>query len=259
MPVHDWTRVYAGCFHDLHQAWIVEIRTVLNSGLLPPGYYAQAEQVTGLGKPDILTLQNSEDDLAEEGLTFGESLQGAVALADHPPKIAYTLEVEADIYAAKADWVVVHHVSDDRVVALIEIVSPGNKHTKSALDRLVKKLDELFLDQRHILLIDVLPPGQHDPLGVHESFWSRHYDQCPGVSPEKPVTLASYRSGALPTAYFEPTALDQPLREMPLFLEPDWYVNVPLEVTYQKAFAGIPAKWKRVLEAPSAGSDTAST
>jgi len=251
MAVHDWTRVFAGCFHDFHQGWIPEIRSALNAGLLPPGYYAQAEQVTGIGNPDVVTLQNLDDegdDDANGGMSFGDSLAGAVAIAEHPPKISYTLEVDEDIYAAKADWVVIHHVSDDRVVALIEIVSPGNKHTKSALDRLVKKLDELFLDQRHILLIDLFPPGTHDPLGVHESLWSRHYDQCPGVSAEKPLTLASYRSGHLPTAYFEPITVGQPLRDMPLFLEPNWYVNVPLEATYQKAFAGIPAKWRRVLD-----------
>lgn len=249
MPSHDWTRVFAGCFHDFHESWITHIKETLNAGLLPPGYYAQSEQVTGVGKPDVVALENldlTED--GEDGLSYLEGLRGAVAIAEHPPRLTYTLEVEADIYAAKADWVVIHHVSDDRLVALIELVSPGNKHTKSALDRLVKKLDELFLDQKHLLLVDLFPPGKHDPLGVHESFWSRHYDNCPGVSVEKPLTLASYRSGHLPTAYFEPVSVGQTLRAMPLFLEPNWYVNVPLEETYQKAFAGIPAKWKRVLE-----------
>ncbi len=26
MPVHDWTRVEAGIFHDFHHAWIEEIK-----------------------------------------------------------------------------------------------------------------------------------------------------------------------------------------------------------------------------------------
>lgn len=249
MPVHDWTRVFAGCFHDFHESWITHIKEALNAGLLPPGYYAQEEQITGVGNPDVLALENLDEVFqGDSTMSFEESLRGAVAIAEHPPRLTYTLEVEADIYAAKADWVVIHHVSDDRIVALIEIVSPGNKHTKSALDRLVNKLDKLFLDQKHLLLIDLFPPGKHDPLGVHESFWSRHYDNCPGVTAERPVTLAAYRSGHLPTAYFEPSALHHPLREMPLFLEPNWYVNVPLEETYRKAFAGIPAKWQRMLE-----------
>jgi hypothetical protein len=32
MPVHDWSRVGPGIFHDFHCAWIVEIRNVLNEG-----------------------------------------------------------------------------------------------------------------------------------------------------------------------------------------------------------------------------------
>ena len=47
MPVHDWTRTYAGAFHHLHVTWLVEISRALNQGLLPPGYYALGEQVIG--------------------------------------------------------------------------------------------------------------------------------------------------------------------------------------------------------------------
>ncbi len=34
------------------------------------------------------------------------------------------------------------------------------------------------------------------------------------------------------------------LIEMPQFLEPGRYVNVPLEQTYMAAFAGVPQRWK---------------
>jgi hypothetical protein len=42
MPVHDWTRVEAGIFHDFHTVWAVAIRNALNDGLLPKGYYVMA-------------------------------------------------------------------------------------------------------------------------------------------------------------------------------------------------------------------------
>ncbi len=38
---------------------------------------------------------------------------------------------------------------------------------------------------------------------------------------------------------------------MLLFLEPGAYVLVPLEATYQRAFAAVPRRWQRVLEAPA--------
>jgi hypothetical protein len=40
MPVHDWSRVSAGVFHDFHNTWIVELKNALNGGVLPCGYYA---------------------------------------------------------------------------------------------------------------------------------------------------------------------------------------------------------------------------
>ena len=57
MPIHDWSRVFDGAFHDFHHVWIGELRNALNSGILPPDYYAMAEQVAGPTVPDVLTLQ----------------------------------------------------------------------------------------------------------------------------------------------------------------------------------------------------------
>ena len=39
MPIHDWTKVEAGIFHDFHSDWIQVLKRALNSGLLPPQYY----------------------------------------------------------------------------------------------------------------------------------------------------------------------------------------------------------------------------
>src|SRR4051794_1531398 len=44
MPVHDWTRVHAGLFHHFHQRWVQALCDRLNTGDLPPGYYALSEQ-----------------------------------------------------------------------------------------------------------------------------------------------------------------------------------------------------------------------
>ena len=52
-----------------------------------------------------------------------------------------------------------------------------------------------------------------------------------------------------PTACFEPTAVGHVLIDMPVFLTPDVYINVPLEATYQEAWHGVPRRWKEVIEA----------
>ena len=54
MPIHDCTQVSAGIFHDFHQDWTIEIRRRMNRGILPPGYYAMADQRVSGPEPDII-------------------------------------------------------------------------------------------------------------------------------------------------------------------------------------------------------------
>ena len=48
MPMHDWTKVYSGLFHDFHQGWSITIRNALNGGLLPKGMSAFIEHKVGV-------------------------------------------------------------------------------------------------------------------------------------------------------------------------------------------------------------------
>src|SRR5207253_7600323 len=82
MPIHDWTRVDAGIFHDFHHAWIEETKRALNRGLLPPEYYALAEQIAGGLGPDVLTLQAPTN-----GASFPHSPSSGIALATAPPRV----------------------------------------------------------------------------------------------------------------------------------------------------------------------------
>lgn len=52
-------------------------------------------------------------------------------------------------------------------------------------------------------------------------------------------------------SYVEPVAVGDLLIDMPLFLAPGWYVNVPLEQTYQAAYRGVPRRFREVLETTS--------
>jgi hypothetical protein len=149
--------------------------------------------------------------------------------------------------------VVVRHVSDHRVVALIEIVSPANKDRRDHLRDLAGKLVQCLESDIHILLLDLLPVSRYDPHGIHGAVWSA-YDTEPYVPPaDGPLTLAAYigRPGD-PEAFLEPVAVGQPLPDMPLFLCLERYIQVPLEATYQMAYRDMPAFWREILEAPAA-------
>ena len=101
----------------------------------------------------------------------------------------------------------------------------------------------------HVLLVDILEPGMHDPLGMHGAVWARIDDSKPYPMPaEKPLTLASYVAGNIPNAYVEPLALGDVMPDMPMFLDPDWYIHVPLEATYATSYRGVPGRWRDVIE-----------
>jgi hypothetical protein len=117
MPIHDWTRVEAGDFHHFHQTWIPLLAAALNSGGLPPGFMALAEQVTGRPIPDVVTLQS-------------RSPMGGVAVAPAPAPFARVIQkFERINYAKRADRVVIRH-GRGRVVAIIESgISRGGRPT----------------------------------------------------------------------------------------------------------------------------------
>jgi hypothetical protein len=248
MPIHDWTRVEAGIFHDFHHEWISTLKHALNQGILPSTYYALAEQTAGGLHPDVLALERTRPGASSGDDSPKESERnGGIALATTPPRVRFTASAELEVYARKRDRIAIRHVSDDRVVALVEIVSPGNKASRHALRAFVEKALEFLEAGIHLLVLDLFPPGPRDPQGIHAALWSEILDDGFQLPPDKPLTLASYSAGYVKRAFVEPVAVGDELPPMPLFLEADVYVSVPLEATYQAAFAAVPKRWRDVL------------
>jgi hypothetical protein len=242
MPVHDWKRVKAGIFHDFHHAWIEEIKRALNGGLLPEGYYAMAEQQAAGFGPDVLTLQGR----ASEGQPSNQGNGRPLVLTR--PNTRFVAESDAEFYRRKKSSVVIRHISGDRMVAMIEIVSPGNKASRKAFRAFVDKACELLEYKIHLLLIDLFPPTKRDPNSIHAAIWEEVKDEPFELLADKPLTLVAYESALTTKAYIEPVAVGDSLPDMPLFLEPEAHVPVPLEATYQAAWAALPRRWREVLE-----------
>jgi hypothetical protein len=250
MPLHDWTRVDAGIFHASHVAWIPELQKALNAGLLPEGYYALAEQHAGRSIADLLTLHASPASL--DPLPARPPLPpatGGVALADAPPRTRRRHPVEPAALVRRRS-LAIRHVSSHRLVALIEIVSPANKDRSRHVQEFVDKAASALDLGVHLLLVDLFPPGPQDPSGMHGAVLRElePYGEPYDVPADEPATLASYAAGPPVEIYVEHVAVGTQLPEMPLFLDPDHYVNVPLEPNYRAAYDGMPAFWCGVLE-----------
>lgn len=242
MPVHDWTRVSAGTFHDFHCTWIPLIKIRLNDGLLPSGYYAQVEQAAGETTTDVLALQTDERDARQHEEPAG------IAVSVAPPQVEITASLEAAHYAAQRRRLVVRHSSDDRVVAVIEVISPGNKAGRREWRKFIDKATGLIQESKHLLVVDLLPPTRRGPNGVHGAIWAELGDDSYTVPPGKPLTMASYAADEIPRAYVQPLAVGDNLPFMPLFLTSQTYVSVPLEETYTAAYRSVPQRWRAVLE-----------
>ncbi len=245
MPIHDWTRVDAGIFHDFHLSWIAEIKRSLNGGLLPAGYYALAEQVTGDFGPDVLTLERP----VQRSPSATEP-SGGVAVAEAPPRVRFHCQPEADMYATKARTVVIRHRSRHQIIAMIEIVSPGNKAGATAFAAFVHKADQTLLSGIHMLIVDLFPPTARDPDGIHRVIWARESDGDFALPADKPLTCVSYVGYPKLAVYLEPVAVGDPLPDLPLFLTPEVYVPVPLEATYRAAWEAVPEFLRDLLSAP---------
>ena len=242
MPIHDWTRVRANQFHDFHQSWTIAIRNVLNAGLLPPGFFAMAEQITGGPEADVVALELTPPAVtaASPGL--------AVELA--PPNTRFVVRSEATNYARKANRITVRHPDGD-VVAVIEIVSPGNKDSRHAVRALARKAVAFLQAGVHLLIVDLFPPNRRNPQGIHKLIWDRIREEPFELPPDKPLTLAAYATGSEIVAYVEPVAVGDALPDMPVFLTSSYYVACPLEATYQAAWSVYPAPLKGPLERPA--------
>jgi hypothetical protein len=241
MPVHDWTRVDAGLFHSFHQRWIGSLCDSLNAGGLPPDYFALAEQSIRGPVPDVLALRLS----TSQGWSAGTP--PALAVADAPPQARVVRSTEVGLYARRADRVTVRH-RHGQIVAVIEVVSPGNKAAVSELRAFVEKVSDLIQQGIHTLIIDLFPPTARDPRGIHKAIWDEFEDDDFTPPLDKPLTVAAYSAGPIKTAYVEPIAVRDELPNMPLFLEPEVYVPVALEATYQTTWGVFPTALRGLLE-----------
>ena len=241
MPIHDWTRVPSGLYHHFHQEWSIEIARELNRGRLPRGLSALVEQRSGPLESDVLTVESAAG-LARTGLDGG----GATATTE-PPVTRLVRRTMQEPYARRANRIVVrHHLG--RIVAVIEIVSPGNKDSRLALRNFVEKTIDFLRAGIHVLIMDPFPPTPRDPYGIHKAIWDEIDEEDFTFPAGKDRIVVSYRAGDERVAYIEPLAVGDALPGMALFLAGDLHVITPLEATYQAAWAASPEALRVAVE-----------
>src|SRR5207248_4757664 len=140
-----------------------------------------------------------------------------------------------DSYARMQRTVVVRHTNNDRIVAMIEVLSAGNKSSRHALRSFLNKAVAALDSGVHLLLVDVHPPGPRDPHGIHRAILNEIGTEDYVLTGERPLTAAAYIGGAIVEAFVAHFAVGEPVPQMPLFLTRENYVPVPLEAAYLAA------------------------
>jgi len=241
MPMHDWSRVPAGLFHHFHQDWSIEIARNLNRGRLPKGVSALVEQNSGTKETDVLAIETKNRALRE--LPGGN---GGVATLQSPTA-RIVRRTTKENYSRRANRIVLkHHLG--RTIAVIEIVSPGNKDSRAAFREFVEKTIEFLTKGIHVLIVDLFPPTPRDPFGMHKVIWDEFEEEAFTFPEGKDRILASYETGIERAAYVEPVAVGDVLPDMPLFLTNELHVQVPLEPTYMAAWEASPEEFRRAVE-----------
>ncbi len=202
---------------------------------------AMTEQVTGRPIPDVVTVQ----------LRTLKDNAGGVAVATAPPTARVIAKFEKINYAKRADRVVIRH-GRGKVVAIIEILSPGNKDSRNSIRTFVEKAADILNQGVNLLVVDLFPPTPRDPQGIHKAIWDEFGDEPFEAPPGKLLTVASYIGGDMPTAYVDSIGIGDSLPSAPIFLSETRYIPAPLESTYMRAWETFPAMLKELVD-PASG------
>jgi hypothetical protein len=88
-------------------------------------------------------------------------------------------------------------------VAIIELVSPGNKDSRHAIRSFLEMASDIINQGIHLVIVDLFPPTARDPQAIHKAIMDEFGELPFEFLPDKPFTVASYIGGDLPTAYVE--------------------------------------------------------
>jgi hypothetical protein len=208
----------------------VRLVEYLNQDVLPKDYQARpSELIIGI-EPDVLLLQEAD-------ASNGQSQTAQPALTE--ATLTATLPAPADL-----PFVGVYSSYDTgRLVAVIELVSPGNKDRPESRQSFTEKILFLLHEGIHVIVVDVisLPAvsirqailerlrldghlDYHNGDATSERLWLSSYCALPAEDPQPHLQVKEW-------AY--PAAVGQPLPSLPFFLRTDQlWVTVDLQQTY---------------------------
>lgn len=236
MPLRDHFRPpltkYAS-WEGFHGGWPAFMVQSLNK-VLPEGFRAAPRVRLGaFFEIDIGTHRG--EDSRETSFTYGGNGGAAVATMVSPQP---SLAVEAELPAQDEYEVLVYDDRDARrLVAAIELVSPGNKDRLENRDAFLVKCISLLQQDVCVSIVD---PVTIRSSNLYADLLSRIDRSDPSLGASPPALYAvtcrwrPLRRRGLFESWFHPLALGQPLPTLPIWLSPEQSISLDLEPSYEE-------------------------
>jgi hypothetical protein len=240
MPLRDHFRPPLAehrSWEELHGAWPGSITFRLNS-ILPPGYYCGPRVHLGSAfEIDVATFQN------DEALgTTTEGGAGGTAVAWAPAQPTLLLDTDAPT-PPEYEVRVYDERLGRRLVAAVEIVSPGNRDRPASRDAFVSKCHALLQQDVCVAIVDLVNVG---PVNLYAQLAERLGADEPGVA-ASPIYAVSCRRLTVRgrwrvEAWEHELAIGSPLPTLPLWLTDRLSVPLDLEASYEETCRGLRIK-----------------
>jgi len=234
MPLRDHFRPPANAvlaWDALHGMWPAMIVRALYD-ILPPGYVAAPKVFLGSGHEiDIAALEI-------DSAVYSPNQSHSNGTAPWSPP-SPTLTLEADL-AEQDEYEV--RIYDDRyerrLVAAIELVSPGNKDRDQNRKEFVGKVVGLLNKGVCVSIVDVVSIRQFN---FYADLLELIGHSDPALGDDPPflyaVTLRNRRQKRrrpYVDTWFYPLAIGQPLPQLPIWLDTDLSISLELESSYEE-------------------------
>lgn len=221
-------------WEGFHAAWLSYISEALNR-VLPVGYFAEEEVHAGANvEIDVATFHSAdpvEATPAPEWAGGGGTVTTAAVPWVAPPPAAGVAAVFADDFEVR----VIAERGGRRVVAAVELVSPGNKDRPDVRRAFATKCASYLYQGIAVVVVDVVTDRHAD---LHAEILDRLGSPAAGRLPAgtrlAAVAYRPIRRGERDEIdlWPVPLAVGQPLPTLPLWLDAVTYAGVDLEATY---------------------------
>lgn len=220
-------------WESFHSNWATKLADALTERWLPPGYIAEEHAHLGPSvEIDVGTFER------EKAATLKE---GSEAVAIVGPKVWSPPAADGVLPSVFPDTFEVRVLSTDtgpKLVAAIELISPGNKDRPTERRAFATKCASYLYQGISVIIVDIVTNRRanlhNEILRVMEAA------EALQLPPEPALYAVAYRplrrdKGDVIDVWRSPLALGQPLPTLPLGLRADLAIPVDFEVTYAEA------------------------